>query len=289
MVVARIYGGLGNQMSQYAAGLGLAERLSTRLVLDTRWFDNPLVHRRYELDAFGIDAPLRLRHRLRFKLRRAPVFKKEGYVYQEAFEHLRGDVILDGTWNDPAYFAHCEARVRAAFRCHRPLSAEQQALRQEIQAAEAVAVHVRRGDYTKPKYAKRYGLLPLSYYDAGMAYLVERVPEPTFFVFSDDIAWCKDAFAGRPNVRFSEHGDPSAAYSDLCLMAACKHAIVANSTLSWWGAWLIEHRANIVVAPETWVLDPVYEGHNSALPDWVLLPSVDGEHLGEQRAPVVDE
>jgi hypothetical protein len=265
MVVTKVYGGLGNQMFQYAAGLGLAQRLGARLVVDARWFfPAPDPDRSYELDAFGVEPSLGLRDRLRLRLGRATVHREEHYEYDQAVEALRGNVVLDGYWQRERYFAHCRDAVREAFRFRGELAPAQGVLLRELEGEDSVSVHVRRGDYTAPKRQRRFGLLPLDYYDAATALVRERVPGARFTVFSDDPGWCREHLGD--GLRYSP---PGSGRDDLRLMAACRHHIVANSSFSWWGAWLGANPDKLVVAPERWFTAPELADTSPALPEWI--------------------
>jgi hypothetical protein len=268
VVVTKLYGGLGNQMFQYAAGLGVATRLGTRLIADASWFfPAPDPDRAYELSAFGIDPSIGLADRLRLALRRKTVHREPHYEYDAAVETLAGTVVLDGYWQHERYFAHCAAEVREAFHFRQALPAGHATLLAEIRAEESASLHVRRGDYTAPKRQRRFGLLPLSYYEAAMALVRERAPGVRFTVFSDDLDWCREHLDGE-RLRFCPEGSGAA---DMQLMAACKHNVVANSSFSWWGAWLNANAGKTVVAPRQWFQDPALRDSSPAPPEWIRL------------------
>lgn len=273
MVVTRVYGGLGNQLFQYAAGLGVACRLSTGLVVDARWFEvqYPNMARRvYELSAFGIGPSFTRLRRLRLRLAGVTHFGRDGNVYEPQIEELEGNVFLDGYWQDERYFRHCAEHVRAALEFRRPLGRSEAGLQAEIAACDAVAVHVRRGDYvSNPWLAEHFGALPLAYYEAAFAEVRSRVERPRFFVFSDEPSWCESALGDRPDVRVVA-GDPGSGYDALVLMASCRHAIIANSSLSWWGAWLGATESGLVVAPDPWYWD-AFPGAQPVPPGWLRL------------------
>lgn len=268
MVVTKVYGGLGNQMFQYAAGLGLAERLGTRLLVDASWFfPAPDPDRSYELSAFGIEPGMGFLDRLRLALAPKTVHREAHYDYDPALERLCGNVVLDGYWQREPYFAHCAAAVREAFRFRQALPEGHARVLEEIEAEESVSLHIRRGDYTAPKRQRRFGLLPLAYYEAALAHIRERVAGARFTVFSDDLDWCREQL-GEERFRYCP---PGSGADDMRLMAACKHSIVANSSFSWWGAWLSPSPAKIVVAPQQWFADPELKDASPAPPEWIRL------------------
>ena len=254
MVVARLYGGLGNQMFQYAAALAAAERLDSRLLVDATWFRSvgTKVDRAYGLDAFGIEPTSPLALRLNRLLRRPRVVREND---SDSPIGLHGAVELDGYWQSERCFAGAEQRVRETFR----FVAAEPALAEELRRTESVSVHVRRGDYVAPKRAARFGVLDPVYYEQALALVRERVREPRVVVFSDDPEWCRDRFDGEVVAT----GDPA---TDVRLMAACRHHVVANSSFSWWGAWLGETDGAVVVAPAQWYRDPTL-GRGDTVPE----------------------
>ena len=276
MVIAKLYGGLGNQMFQYAAGLGLAQRLQTPLYVDTIWFDarahppeSPPT-RAYELAAFGIEPGVPLRVRLKARLRKPTYFAETAFGYQSEIELLQGDVILDGYWQSYKYFAGIDGAVRATFGLPPPSSHVGRSLAARVAVGETVAVHMRRGDYvSNEKVARKLGALPSSYYEQAARAVGSRAGRCDFFVFSDDIDWVRGNVE-LPAARSVTHVEGTDdAVEDLALMARCRHQIVANSSFSWWGAWLATHPEQIVVAPARWFNDPPVDTRD-LLPDhWV--------------------
>lgn len=277
MVITKLYGGLGNQMFQYAAGLAVARRLAAPLFVDTTWFD-PRRHppeapplRVYELDAFGISETIPLRARLRMNLRRPAVFAEAGFGYQPEIETLRGDVVLDGHWQSYRYFESVAGEVREAFRFPSPASATGRRLLERIAGANTVAVHVRRGDYVaNPKLARKFGVLSPVYYGEAAARIDHRAGDPEFLVFSDEIDWCRRNIAldgGRTTFVEGTAG----AHEDMLLMSRCRHHIVANSSFSWWGAWLGAEPDQVVVAPARWFNDPPVDTSDLIPDGWLRI------------------
>jgi hypothetical protein len=272
LVVVRLSGGLGNQMFQYAAGRALALRQQAALRVDAT---DCGVHRGYELaKVFRIDpAPAtaadlgallgwRRRRRVQRVLARLPAARLRGaYVPEPHFRHwpglhrLRGSAYLDGYWQSEAYFADVEARIRSDFAFRQPLRDANAEVAALIDAAEApVSVHVRRGDYVAdPRVARIHGTSDTAYYERALALLSARLPSaPRCFVFSDDPAWARAHLALPASTVHVEHNRGDDSHFDLQLMARCRHHVIANSSFSWWGAWLDAGAARIVVAPARW-------------------------------------
>lgn len=254
MVKVILRGGLGNQMFQYAAGLDLALARKTQLVLDTTYLNDrfprrQITYHRYDLDIFKIEPQFTLLSKVS---RAVPVpglwlgFDLVGHLF---------DGSLWGFYQSEKYFKDHEEAVRTAFRFRHALEGEAKKLQEEIKNTNAVSIHVRRGDYTLPKYKKIYGATDAAYYEKAIEYVSTRVESPQFFIFSDDIDWCKKnikAPVGSVYVTRSSEG-PKASFH-LQLMSLCKHNIIANSTFSWWGAWLNANPEKMIVAPRRWLM-----------------------------------
>lgn len=260
MITVRFRGGLGNQMFQYAAARAVALRLDTAIVADLRWFDRHAAARRraglatdrpFDLPHLAI-APLRERSRvaqwahhrlLRLGLR--PLYTPATDGFCDRSLTLRDGVTLSGFFQSERYFADIGADLRQAFRPRAPQVRERvleamDALRRRNRPL--VAVHIRRGDYIRPDGAST--VIDFARVQAAMA----RFDAVTFIVFSDDPSWCQQALGG-DNVVLSPFAAP---VEDLFAMSICDHFIIANSTFSWWAAWLGTAPNKRVLAPDDW-------------------------------------
>lgn len=251
-------------MFQYAAGLTIAERLGAELLCDIRHYERKdRGDRRLGLRDFGIELhsarvpPFKLGRRVGTALGLMPDPFRGGTRLKsiEGFDprsrEVAGPVALSGHFQSWHYFEGHEASVRRAFDTSRLATARTASLAAEIAAAKnPVAVHVRRGDYTTtPEAIAFYGLLPAEYYFASKSALEERVEDPTYFLFTDDLAPAQELLADWPGLR------PVIGFSgpeDMYLMSRCKHFIIANSTFSWWAAWLGGAPDKQVVGPYAW-------------------------------------
>lgn len=273
MVVSRILGGLGNQMFQYAAGRSLANRLNTTLKLDLSFFSKQSL-RSYKLDRFNaqeIIATASECNKLRGKEGRLfKVFQKlslkyprpESYInetnYMQISESVmsavKGDVYLNGYWQHEDYFKAIRSELLREFSPKLPLSAPAIDCMQSIKSCNAVSIHVRRGDYVTSSIGRSvHGSCTLDYYNNAIRYICANVNTPVFFVFSDDIEWCKNNLCSL-NDRIIFVDNTRDEIDDLILMMRCRHNIIANSTFSWWAAWLNEYSNKIVVSPKVWVV-----------------------------------
>lgn len=275
VITARLVGGMGNQLFQYAAGFALASRLGVALQLDRSWFHGRN-ERQYRLDAFSISArdatdealrgagiryPGRLVRglsRLGFRKwarMRGHVFEP-GFTYWPGFRELGDGACLSGYWQSERYFEDVADAIRREFTLRHEPDAENQAALRAIRGCEAVAIHVRRGDYAADARSRQYhGTTSLEYYEAAVRRILSITPDPVFFMFSDDPAWAKKSLrVSAPTVHVTHNG-AARDYEDLRLMSACRHHIIANSTFSWWGAWLADPSRQRVIAPERWFQD----------------------------------
>lgn len=271
MITVHLSGGLGNQLFQYAAGLAVAVRLGAGLQMETRKFRSektgdedpaarPLRVLDFELPFRNVcdrRAEDRLRSRwnlsrnLHIPARWLKFFTETGVAYDPAFESLGDGVCLRGYFQSELYFANIAPDVRRAFRpCDETLTpridADLARLRQSGRAL--VSLHVRRGDFLD--LTDRDCMTGDDFYDKAMS----AFPGALFMVFSDDLNWCREKFAGREDIVFSPYARVT---EDFVAMSRCDHHILAKSTFSWWAAWLNDRPERQVLAPfiapqETW-------------------------------------
>lgn len=287
MIVVRLSGGLGNQLFQYAAGRQLADLHQTELVMDTYWYthtpklDTP---RSYELGHYPVRAraangaePLwcllhggRVTRRLGFLPRKWKHFSEKGFAFDPAFLRLPDGTYIDGYWQSHRYFEGIAASIRAELTPLAPMGGADRAIADQMRSTQAVSIHVRRGDYVSNAAAAQHGLCGLDYYRRAVQYMQERVQPAHFFVFSDDPVWTRENLLLPANASYVDHNTAPAAFQDLRLMSLCKHHIAANSSFSWWGAWLNAEPGKVVVCPRQWFADD--RDTSSLSPsDWVRL------------------
>lgn len=259
VIISTLVGGLGNQMFQYAAGRALALRRGSELQLDVGWLGGPTTVGRYALGSFRIEAELinAYRHRRRERLREIvglapPVRRHTSFRFDSTILDLPGRVRLVGYWQSEKYFKEYEDVIRSEFSCKESLVGPNAVTAAEIAGSTAVCVHVRRGDYVSdPQVLRYHGVLPLSYYASAAEHVLSSVPHAHFFVFSDDLNWCRSNLRLAGPMTFVDHKQNRAS-DDLRLMTLCRHHIIANSSFSWWGAWLAPGHDRIVIAPKQW-------------------------------------
>jgi hypothetical protein len=291
LIIVRLMGGLGNQMFQYAAGRRLAKYNHTDLLLDTSWFDkfqNPDAPalRHYELDCFAFSAKIASRKDLaridtppHTKKRRIirKVYGPVAFYKQSDFMEYHPEVLkapdnsyLEGFWQSELYFKDATKEILKDFRFKSPLSGKNLELANQFKSRVAVSLHVRRGDYVShPVMTATHGLSSLQYYQAAVDKIVQKVKSPHFYVISDDPAWSKKNIKVNYPVTYIDHNRDGS--KDLHLMSLCKHHITANSSFSWWGAWLNPSKEKIVISPRNWFVDPKMN-HKEVIPEqWIKL------------------
>lgn len=273
MIVVRLCGGLGNQLFQYAAGRSLAARWNTELVLDLDWYkrtpatDTP---RTFELDKLHIAArQMTATEERRAALHRGRLLRRLPW-FPRAWKHVRerdanfdpallrapDNAYLDGYWQSPLYFEEIALLLRKELATRAAPSSQDLQVLNSMPRSRSVALHVRRGDYvTHTSAIQMHGTSGKDYYVSAMRKISEHIADPHYFVFSDDVQWARENLGFPGGVSFVAHNGPNAAVNDLHLMASCDHQVIANSSFSWWAAWLNPHPDKMVIAPGRWFAD----------------------------------
>jgi len=292
MVIVQLAGGLGNQMFQYAAGRAISHQRGVPLLLDLDFFKRD-AKRQYRLKHFGIEAriasqsdidrvrgwgwrglPTRLRQRLNPD---APyfahtVFIEQHHHYDPNFWRASKTVYLVGYWQSERYFANTKELIRRELALCSAPDTQNQSLLHKIAREESVCVHVRRGDYISDSEINRiHGVCSLDYYRAAIDVMVQKLCRPHFFVFSDDMKWTTANLKIDYPCTYVDHNGADRDFEDFRLMTHCDHHIIANSSFSWWGAWLSNHPQRIVIAPRSWFATTEREMSDLIPETWVTI------------------
>jgi hypothetical protein len=273
MVIVRLMGGLGNQMFQYAMGRALAHARQASVKVDFEFLKADAM-RAYALDGWNVSAPvatrfevLRIRaaNKLSWKLKPSapfyvrPVLREQTFLFDPYALKAPQRCLLIGYWQSEKYFKNIEATIRQEFTLRVAPGDKTQEAARAIQSCNSVCVHVRRGDIVSAPLAQgAHGTCSIEYYRQAAAYIAQCIPDSRFFAFSDDPQWVHENFALGVPITVIDHnppGDghaPGREHEDMWLMSLCKHAVLANSSFSWWGAWLNPVRDRIVVVPRQW-------------------------------------
>jgi len=292
MICVRLEGGLGNQLFQYAAARALALRHGTGVLLDTSAFARRSARytsRTFELHLWSVRARVASASELRALplARRLPLISRliscwrtyveRGPDYDTEFADLPDNTYLVGYWQSPRYFADCATTIAAEVELVHPLSMASALIADRIDVTASVAVHVRRGDYVSlPSAISRHGVLPLTFYSAAIKQVRASVTKPRFYVFSDDPEWCRAHLPLAANeTTFVDHNLGADASQDLVLISRCQHQVIANSSFSWWGAWLADQRhrgaPRHVIAPALWFAGRPYDTADRFPAHWTVL------------------
>ncbi len=282
MIIIRLRSGLGNQMFQYAFFKQMQQwHGEEKVKLDSttfHWRD----HGGLEIDSvFGIDlkkdsipASVALKyadvgHKFHHRiLRRIRGTRHHSYAFWKnlKFEDYKelDNIYIEGYWNNEKYFEGVKDQIRELYKFNSDLNDSDKSNLQKISSSQSVSVHVRRGDYRK--YPETFPMCTQDYYKKAINILSKEFIRLKCFVFSDDIPWCKEELSFLPQVEFIENQNKKQAYKDMMLMSRCKHNIIANSTFSWWAAWLNNNPEKIVIYPKSTLLT-----HTSMPRGWIKL------------------
>ena len=281
MLIIKLFGGLGNQIFQYALGRHLALKNNIPLFLDTfSGFQDDFYQRNYTLDIFKIPANIADKNliekinRLQNPLGRKDKFQNwltknifqfnplfingKHFQYDPEIFHLQTKfAYVSGYWQTEKYFKEIENTIRQDLTFVNPISSENQDLKAAIQESNSVCLHVRRllgiaEGKINADGVKFHGSASLDYYSKALNIITQQEQQPHFFVFADEPAWAKENIKLPYPTTFVEG---NADFEDLQLMSLCKHHIIANSSFSWWAAWLNANPEKIVIMPKAWFAD----------------------------------
>ena len=290
MPITKLQWWLGNQMFQYALAYSLSKSSGENIIFDpyhleNRFFLANWTFRSFELDVFWIT-----------KKYTPPSYFSSHYIHPE-FTRLiktilywklylrekRGILIknfpknsyLDGWFQSYKYFSPYEKDIRNVFTVKTPITLKNKHLLDEIllSSNQSVSLHIRRGDYViLHSVNKWHGICSIGYYEEAITFMVNTLQKPRFYIFSDDIAWCKEHIHFPEGIMHSyiDHNG-SAGHEDLRLMYSCDHHIIANSSFSWWWAYLGRNPERIVIAPKKWLQTDLFSTTDLIPPTWILL------------------
>ena len=279
MIISNLIGGLGNQLFQYATGLAAARRTGTELRIAIDMFEDYQLHQGFELTRVFAVAPIaanaaemrvclgpwRSKQARRLLGRFRPGTLREGSVvvqptvtYWPGIREVGPMTYLQGYWQSERFFDDAVEEVRTALHFRSPPSEANVHWIRRIESCNSVGLHVRRGDYiTNGKNRSIYAVCPPEYYRGAVDHVLQRHPDARFFIFSDEPGWARQLFDDQSGImEVVDHNRGSESYNDLRLMSRCRHNIIANSTFSWWAAWLLERPGKLIVAPQRWLRSP---------------------------------
>ncbi|MBX3721886.1 MAG: alpha-1,2-fucosyltransferase [Turneriella sp.] len=268
MIIVQLKGLLGNQMHQYALGKVLAMKNHTQLKIDPVNFLNDATKRNYlrpfipdlrEITA--ADQKLFFSRSLLSRIKRKTLRKKitivneaQNIEFKDYVLQLNGDIYLNGYWQSEKYLSQFEREIRQEFSVKIKPDKPNAELAVDIAKSNSVSIHFRRGDFvSNPEVNKLFGVLGFDYYKKSIDLITSRIHSPKFYVFSNEPEWVRKNFKiDYPTVYVDLNPEENRNYEDMRLMSLCKHNIIANSSFSWWAAWLNTNFEKIVIAPKIW-------------------------------------
>lgn len=292
MITVILSGGLGNQMFEYAAARALSLCLNSQLHIDTYILTKKTkaTIRNYELAIFNIHTPISnsIINKIAIKIFGVIRSRKTGYsflnklgifrdekaqYYDIRFKSLPEKTTLFGYFQNENYFRDISEQLRIDFTFRIPLEGRNSEIRNAIEQKTSVSIHIRRGDYANSN--SNLPILDISYYKKAIEYITyqSQVKNPHFYIFSDGIEWVKQNLdLSNFNHEFIDWNENEDSYIDMQLMSICKHNIIANSSFSWWGAWLNNNPKKIVIAPQQWYKENTSKHPEGFIPDgWIVL------------------
>jgi len=284
MIITKIQGGLGNQLFQYALGRNLTIKNNVELKLDRTDYDKKDRYREYGLDNFNINSRIasveeinrfyndweKIKNKFTTPYKRSVVVNL-GYEFNKNILKLTDNVYLYGYWPSEKYFIEIRDILKNEFTLKKDLSKDSQNLTKELTEKNSISIHIRRADYLKnEKFSKIFTVLDLDYYRQSIKLIATKINNPIFYIFSDDIEWAKSNlvipypvfFSSTPNI-------PD--YEELIIMSKCKHNIIANSSFSWWAAWLNDNPKKTIIAPKQWLKDPEINTKDLIPSSWIRI------------------
>ncbi len=279
MIIVKLQGGLGNQLFQYAFGRALSLEYKRELALDISWYARNryskyfMPHSIFNFNIIEkrkssiflryitlISKHIRLLPKPLNKISKFYLFGRflPVYINESTFNILNmpqnSVLYFDGYWQNIKYFQKYESIIRKEFTLKHKLIGENKKYLKKIVSSNSISIHIRRGVYiSDPNISILYPHCSLKYYSDAISYIAKRIQNPTFFIFSNEIDWAKNNLKADYPIVFIDNQGPD--YEHLFLMSQCKHNIIADSTFSWWGAWLNNNPSKIVIAPKKWVND----------------------------------
>lgn len=285
MILSKLTGGLGNQLFQYAAGRTLALLNQTELKLDLSAYEADSL-RGFALQHFPITAgiatadeinnllPATIRQKIcqyMLPVHKRTYYRERYFHFDKNFFRLGNPVYLNGYFQSEKYFLPAKEILLKEFSFTNEIIEPVENFSMELKNKNSVSVHLRRGDYAHDPVSTAYhGVLDATYYRQAADLLLSRFPDASFYLFTDDAEWAQTNFRLPQATLVSGHFSHSP-LQDLYLMSQCRHQIIANSSFSWWGAWLNPHPGKLVISPRKWFRNGPADTHDLYPPTWIIL------------------
>jgi hypothetical protein len=293
MIIVKLFGGIGNQMFQYAAGRGLANRNSCELKIDISHFNNlvlpnGLPYRSFDLSIFHIRADVASEKEIKLygdephsifkrgvkKIKNLivpyVVLNEPHFHFYPEFMKAKGNIYIEGYWQSEKYFKEIEHEIRNDFIIKTTLNQEGNRLLKKIMSTNSICLNIRRKEFATNQYINQF--VGLNYICDAVELMASKIENPHFFIFSDELAWVKQNVKISHNYTIVEENLYGDKFRDcLFLMTSCKHFVIPNSTFGWWGAWLGDNPNKIVIAPKQWFRDDSKSTSDLFPENWICM------------------
>ncbi len=265
MVIVKIIGGLGNQLFQYAYAKSLQLK-GYDVKIDISAFNEYKLHGGYQLDKYKISLisskdyenkqfySRKLFSKILYKLnlKRKNIHKESNLLFDSSLLQIRDNTYMEGYFQSEKYFNNIRNVLLEECTIKAKLSDYALKIKQDIESFNnSCSIHVRRGDFTNKDNKNIHGSCSLEYYRNAIDYMEKKYNNMKYYIFSDDISWCKENLKIK-NIEYIDCVENRIPHEDIYLMSLCKHNIIANSSFSWWGAWLNKNKDKIVISPKRW-------------------------------------
>jgi hypothetical protein len=296
MVISKLISGLGNQLFQYAIGRQLSIQKNTTLKLDVSFFENQNL-RSYKLNKYCIKAEVSTNKEIKdfFDIYnnqsiKAKIYRKSENLMPRRYRKVLREqsiwkydpdilkasskVYLDGYWQNFRYYQDLSPLIFEELVVNENYNDKIKKLISEVELNKSsVSLHIRRGDYITDTEANKFmGILPLDYYYKAITHIINNVSNPELYIFSDDLDWAKDNLKTHLPINLIDIENGTKDYIELDIMSKCRHNIIANSSFSWWGAFLNKNSNKIVIGPKQWVLpENINKNIELIFPSWIKI------------------
>jgi len=286
MIIVKIIGGLGNQMFQYAYAKSL-EQKGYEVKIDISAFKTYKLHDGYQLNKYNIDLKKSTEEEKnkyysntifskilrKIGVESSKAIKEKSLLYDETFLNIEDDNYIEGYFQSEQYFKNIRDILIEQFTIKQEVSNYTKEINNKIALSKnSCSIHIRRGDFVNTTNINIHGSCNLEYYKKAIKYLENKMENISYFIFSDDIAWCKKNIETK-NAIFIDNEEKRIPHEDIYLMSLCSHNIIANSSFSWWGAWLNQNENKMVIAPKQWFVDKKMQQQSKDIvcEDWIRI------------------
>ena len=300
LIISYLKGGFGNQLQQYASALAISKRINAKLKVDLSFFESEQYKEWYKMDKINVDldiaTPLEI-DRLKNKPNAPLIYKvlkklgisskyrkmtdvKElfGFEPDSRILNLNHSAYISGWCSSEIYVRDIKSLLQVQFKPKSILSPSAKNYLESIRKTNAVSLHIRRGDFLGLQHF--FAIVPIEYYKLAVSEMTNRLEKPTFYIFSNDLLWAENNIDFIDNPIFVKVASPdnhtgNADIEEFELMKHCQHNIIANSSFSWWAAYLNNHQSKTVIAPKKWFNDKFYqssfEKYPICPPEWKMI------------------